>query len=204
MSLIEPGTPLPPAHPSEETLDLLAKRRSVTAQLLGEPGPSPERLNVLLEIAARVPDHRKIEPFRYVVFEGKARTAFGEVLRESAKRNAPDAAPKKLDAEASLFERAPVVVAVVSSVDREHKTPEWEQVLTAGAVCQNLLIAASAAGFAGQWLTGWPAYDEHVLREMGLGPNERIAGFIYLGTAQEDPKERPRPALADILIRWEG
>ncbi|MBB4659862.1 nitroreductase family protein [Parvularcula dongshanensis] len=204
MDMIEPGTPLPAAHPSDETLALLARRRSTPLQLLHEPGPDASQLDVILRIAARVPDHRKLVPFRFVVFEGTARGAFGDVLTKAALARDPDLSERKAGKDAALFVQAPVTVAVVSSVDREHKTPEWEQVLTAGAVCQNLLIAASAYGFAGQWLTGSAAYDATVRESLALEPNERIAGFLHLGTAAEQPLERDRPDMDAIVTRWEG
>lgn len=196
-----PGTPLPPAHPSTEALSLLATRRSAPAKAMTEPGPSPDQLDELLAIAARVPDHRAMAPFRFVVFEGEGRAAFGDVLKRAGEASEAVGA-KKGAKTADLFERAPTCVAVISRVDPNHKTPEWEQVLTAGAVCQNLLIAASAAGFAGQWLTGWSAYDDTVHAALGMDEAERVAGWIFLGTSPAEPTERERPALAEIATRY--
>lgn len=198
------GDPLPPCHPSEDTLALLRGRRSTQAALLGAPGPTPEQVDALLEMAARVPDHRRVVPYRFIVIGEDSTTAFGDVLGQalaSAKRK-PDNDPKALEKGMALARRAPVIVAVVARVEIDHKTPEWEQVLTVGAVCQTLLIAASAMGYAGQWLTEWIAYDPDVARALHLDAGERIAGLIYLGTAAEDPKERQRPEMADIVTRW--
>ena len=198
-----PGDALPAANPGADALRLLARRRSVTAKTMRGPGPEGADLDRLLGIAARVPDHRKVTPFRFVVLEGRAREAFGrDVVRVAAAAREPEASARKLDEEASQFSRGGVVVTVVSSPDPNHKTPVWEQELTVGAVCQNLLIAANAAGWAGQWLTGWAAYDEAVTTALGVRAGERIAGFIYLGTAEEDPKERARPDLGEITTRW--
>lgn len=197
------GQPLDAAAPNEETIRLMALRRSTAADFLSEPGPDAETLQSILRIAARAPDHRRVTPFRFIVFEGAARTLFGAVLREAFLANEPDADEARTDYEANRFARAPVVVAVVSAVDRDHRTPEWEQILTAGAVCQNMLIAASAYGFAAQWLTEWYAYDHRVRGTMGLAEAERVAGFIYLGTAKEPPKERARPDLSAIASRYE-
>jgi nitroreductase len=196
-----PGDELPACHPSTETLTLLRQRRSTTAALLAPPGPDERQVEDMLTMAARVPDHRKVVPFRFILFEGAARARFGEVLVEAAKHN-DEAAHLPAEVVGGLFERAPLVVAVVSSIQPEHKTPEWEQVLTAGAVCQNLLIAASASGFAAQWLTEWIAYDPQVMKAMELEPHERLAGIVYIGTATESPKERARPELPAILRRW--
>ena len=198
----ELGSACAPHHASEETLQLLAKRRSTAAAGLRGPGPSAEDLRQMLAIAARVPDHRGVNPFRFVVFEGEARIKAGAVIAEAFKRNQPGAEDAAVAMEAKRFERAPVVVLVVASLNLAHKTPEWEQTLTAGAVCQNLLIAASASGFAAQWLTEWYAYDDEVLRAFGLGETERVAGYVYIGTAAEPPLERPRPELDALISRF--
>ena len=200
-----PGESVPAANPNADPLTLLARRRSVTAKTMTGPGPEGAALDALLAVAARVPDHRKIVPFRFVVLEGEARARFGAaVVRPAAEAREPAASERKLGEEQALFTRGGVVVAVISSPDPDHKTPVWEQELTVGAVCQNLLIAANADGWAGQWLTGWTAYDEAVTRALGVRAGERVAGYIYLGTATEDPKERARPEIADITTRWAG
>ena len=187
------GESLAPAHPGDDFLKALRLRRSCPADFLCEPGPDAATLEDILTIAARVPDHRRVAPFRFVVFQGGARAKFGAVLKDAFLKNQPDADESKARYEENRFMRAPVVVAVVSNVDPNHRTPEWEQVLCAGAVCQNMLLAASAHGFAAQWLTEWYAYDEGVLKAMGLGSGEKIAGYLYIGSAKEDPKERARP-----------
>lgn len=191
-----------PANPSAEAIKMLRLRRSCPADMLGGPGPDAETLQDILTIAARVPDHRRVTPYRFIVFEGEARERFGEILKSAYLANDPEAESRRVDCEQNRFMRAPVVVAVVSSVNPNHRTPEWEQVLSAGAVCQNMLLAASAHGFAAQWLTEWYAFDEKVLVPLGLGPDERIAGFIYIGTATEDPKERARPIMSDIISHF--
>lgn len=196
----EPGESLDPARPSAETLTLLARRRSTTAKTMTGPGPSPDQLDLLLRIAARTPDHGKLFPWRFVVFEGEARARFGEVLEARLRELEPDGPDKRYALERGRFQRAPVVVAVISDVTENHKIPEWEQVLSAGAACQTLLIAASAMGFAAQWLTEWYAYDKVTKKALGLDPGERVAGFMYIGSAAEDPTERPRKA--PRVSRW--
>lgn len=195
------GDPLPAARPSPETIRLLRLRRSTPADSLGEPGPSADQLRTILEIGARVPDHRRVIPFRFILFEGDDRARFGEVLAAAFRENEPEAEETRIAYERGQFLRAPVVVAVVSSPDRDHRTPEWEQILTAGAVCQNMLIAACAQGFGVQWITEWYAYDCAVLEALGLGAHERIAGFVYIGTADENPLERARPKLDALISR---
>ena len=183
-------------------LDLLASRRSAYAPEMGEPGPAPEELERLLEIALRAPDHGKLEPWRLLVFRGAARARFGELLAEITRRNRPDIDAEGLAEEAGHFLRAPVVVAVISSPRDNPKIPEWEQILSAGAVCQNLLVAADAMGYRGQWISEWYAYDAEVVRALGLQAGERIAGFVYLGTPTRPNPERRRPSLPDKMREW--
>lgn len=202
LKLPELGEALPAAHPGEHAIEMLWRRRSTPADFLGAPGPDEKTLHTMLTIAARAPDHRRVTPFRFVIFEGEARARFGKVLREAFVASEPEAEDHRVECEQNRFMRAPVVIAVVSSVDPAHRTPEWEQILSAGAVCQNLLLAASAHGFAAQWITEWCAYDDQVRTGLGLGVNERIAGFIYLGTAKEDPLERARPNMDAIISRY--
>lgn len=202
MKTPELGERLPSAGANKAMLEALALRRSTPADCLGEPGPDQDELELILHIAARAPDHRRVTPFRFIIFEGKGREKFGEALKTAFLKHTPEATPERAEIERKRFLRAGVVVAVVSHVDHAHKTPEWEQVLTAGAVSQNMLLAARASGYAAQWLTEWYAYDANILAALGLADNERIAGFIYLGTAREDPKERGRPDLSALIERY--
>ncbi|WP_339833007.1 nitroreductase [uncultured Parvibaculum sp.] len=187
---------------SQETIDLLLTRRSAKALTMVEPGPDAAALETVLRIGARVPDHGKLAPWRFIVFRGEARRAFGAILSAVYTRVQPNAGDDQLEFEANRFLRAPVVVAVISRVTPGIKIPEWEQVLSAGAVCQNMLVAATALGFGAQWLTEWYAFDPEIGRTLGLGENERVAGFIYLGSESVAKDERPRPVLADIVSDW--
>ena len=198
------GEETEPHHASADTIALLTRRRSTAADQLGGPGPSDEVLQNILTIAARAPDHRRVTPFRFIVVDGEGRRKVGDLLAKAFMASEPDATPERVEKERARFLRTPVVVAVVSSVNLAHKTPEWEQILTAGAVCQNMLIAASAHGYAAQWLSEWYAYDQAVLAGFGLEPHERIAGFIYIGAAKTPPKERARPEMSSIISRFEG
>ena len=192
------------AKRSQETLELLMLRRSLTVKDMVHPGPNEEQLKQILEIGSRVPDHKKQVPWRFLTFEKSTRGKFGKILRTIFAKNNPKTNEKILDFEENRFLRAPLVIAVISTADKDNpKVPEWEQILTAGAVCQNILIASNAMGYASQWLTEWYAYDKVVLKELNLNPNERIAGFIYIGTASKQPKERGRPDLANLVKKWE-
>ena len=156
----------------------------------------------MLRLAARVPDHRMLTPWRFIVIEGEGRRAFGDAL---AKAHA--AAGREGDPEEArkLPMRAPVIVTVVSSpVEDPKQTPVWEQELSAGAVCQNLLIAACAMGWAASWISEWPAFDADVAAALGLGGKERVAGFFYLGTPTEAPLERKRPDMDVKTTYWTG
>jgi nitroreductase len=182
----------------------LGTRRSASAAALTEPGPDRAALESMLTIAARVPDHKKLAPWRFIVIEGEARARFGALLAQTCAANEPAASDARHEIEHGRFLRAPVVVAVVSSPVYHPAAPEWEQVLSAGAVCLNLLHAASAYGFGAQWISEWYAYDEQAKRGFGLKDGERIAGFIYIGTAREKPTERDRPELSAITSFPEG
>ena len=191
-------------RPSADARALLALRRSAGKQFLTAPGPSPADLDELLTIAARVPDHRKLSPWRFIVFEGDARAEFGKAIAKIHGDNLPDAESHDVIHAAGLPLRAPVMVAVISSPDHTHKTPVWEQELSAGAVCHNLLLAANASGWAGVWLTEWLAFDKKVDAVLGLTEGERVAGYIYLGTATMASLERPRADMSEKVTRWKA
>ena len=166
------------------------------------PGPDAAQVRTLLEIGARVPDHGKLAPWRFLVFGGDARAAFDDRLREIFKTRHPYAEASEVETSCTCMMRAPVVLGVVASPKEHPKIPDWEQYLSAGAACQNILAGAQAMGFAAQWLTQWYAYDEKVHADLGLSENERMAGFIYIGTATEPPKERARPDIDDLTTHW--
>jgi len=191
-------------HGDSAVLRHLGSRRSVSAAALGDPGPDRATLSSLLTIAARVPDHKKLAPWRFIVVEGDARARFGETLARACSANEPEASPVRLETERGRFLRAPTVVLVVFSPVPNPAAPEWEQILSTGAVCLNLLHAATASGFGAQWITEWYAYDPAVQAAFGLKPGERIAGFVYIGTPKEKPADRERPNLGAITSFSDG
>jgi len=197
------GDELPSTHPSDETIDLLLRRRSTVANSLSAPGPNEEELEQILTIGSRVPDHGKLSPWHFIIFDGDRRQEFGEILAETFQSDEPEANEARVAIERNRFMRAPIVIAVISHGHENHKIPLWEQHLSAGAVCQNILIAANAMGYAAQWLTEWYAYHENINQALGLASNEQVAGFIYLGTASSDPVERKRPALTSLVSTWQ-
>ena len=188
-------------RPAPQTLDLLLSRRSGSAKTMTGPGPNAEELRTILAAGARVPDHGKLAPWRFIVFEGDARARMGELLVESLLLTEPDASSERIALERGRFLRAPVVVGVVSIV-REGKIPEWEQVLSAGAACQTMLIAAHALGYVGNWITEWCAFDPHVNDRLGLVAGERVAGFLYFGTPAVPLEERVRPDLDTLITQF--
>lgn len=182
-------------------LEFLLHRRSSKVKNLVLPGPDESQTDLILKAAARVPDHGKLAPWRFIVLAGDGRKKAGAFLKSAFLTEEPDASPAKLELEAERFCRAPVVIAVISSM-KEGKTPEWEQILSAGAACFNLCLAANAQGFATCWLTEWYVYNLAFQKSMGLGDRERFAGFIYIGTPATAPEERERPDLAKIVSRF--
>jgi nitroreductase len=186
--------------PAPATLDLLLTRRSGSAKAMCEPGPSPQQVAAILQAGARAPDHGKLFPWRFILFEGKGRNRFGDILAHV--QESEGERPKQVEEERGRFLRAPLVIGVIAAPREQHKIPVWEQELSAGAVCQNILVAATALGFVGNWLTEWYAYHPIVKEKIGLKPGERVAGFIYIGTAKDELEERPRPDMDQIVTRF--
>jgi nitroreductase len=182
-------------------LSLLATRRSGKPRDLIAPGPDATQLDQILEIAARTPDHGKLAPWRFVVVPDDRRVTLAGVITDAYRAERPQAAWLEIEALEQFASQAPALVVVLSSPKPESHIPLWEQELSAGAACMNLLHAAHAMGFAGGWLTGWAAYSDAVRDAFGAAP-ERIAGFIFLGTPSKQLEERPRPDLNKIVSTW--
>jgi len=185
-----------------EALELLKTRRSVKPMELMGPGPSASEIDTLLRIASRVPDHGKLAPWRFILFEGDARIAAGEAIAASFRADHSDATPDQIEFERKRLARAPLVIAVVSRAGPHVKIPEWEQQLSAGAAAMSLVIATHAMGYAASWITEWYAYDRRVLDALGIGANERIAGFVHIGRPARPPDERDRPKLEALVTRF--
>ena len=183
--------------------DYLAVRRSIPAFQMRDPGPSKAELDEILRLAVRVPDHGKLTPWRRVVYRGAERARIGEELLKLRLAVEPDLSAELIEVERTRFTRAPVVVAVVSRAAPHFKIPEWEQIMSAGALCMNLLVSANAHGFVANWLTEWFAFDTRAYPLLGIGENEKVAGFIHIGSTDFPVVERPRPELADI-VTWVG
>jgi nitroreductase len=186
--------------PSPSTLDYLLTRRSASAKRMTGPGPNAEQLGQILSTAIRVPDHGKLAPWRFIVFEGDARKRMGDILAAEVMTER-DASPGRAEIERERFLRAPVVIGVVSRQRDGIAIPVWEQQMSAGASCTMMLLAAHALGFDACWITEWCAYHPGVLGKIGLKPGERIAGFVYIGKSAVPLGDRARPDLAP-LVTW--
>lgn len=182
-------------------LALLETRRSARPRDLIEPGPSAQQLKRILTIAARVPDHAQLVPFRFVLVAPEQRGALSDLYEAALARTEPDAPDVKVAKAIANARAAPALIVLISRPVAAHKVPLFEQQLSCGAAGMNLLHAATALGFAGGWITGWPAYDPTVAAAF-CEEGERIAGFLYLGTPAGPLEERPRPELDDIVSAW--
>jgi len=189
-----------PIEASPSTLAFLARRRSASAMALTAPAPSDAELATLLRLATRVPDHGKLSPWRFVVLKGDAKRRFIAGL-EAVAATRPDG--ERLKAKLGKLKAPPLSVAVVSRLS-PGDIPEWEQRLSAGAVCMTLIVAAQAMGYGANWITDWYAYDEAALRLLGLREGEQVAGYVHLGTSAEAPLERVRPDVSAIVEAWRG
>lgn len=187
---------------TDPRLALFHQRRSTPARLLGPPAPTQEELHALVEAALRVPDHGRLRPWRLVAIQGEARGALGRALvalREARGEQLDEAVRNK---DLLRFEHAPLVLAVVACIASGHKIPEQEQMCSAAALAQNLLLGATALGYGAQWLTGWPAYDRQVARTLGLAEHEQLLAFVHIGTPSAEAPERDRPSVAEVLSEW--
>lgn len=184
-------------------LDFLKTRASNPVLGLAEPGPDGATLAEMLTIAARVPDHGKLVPWRFIVYRGDARAEAGRRLEALAASRNPDIRDAQREEEQRRFTRAPVVVGVVSRAAEHPKIPVWEQQLSAAAAAFNLTLAAKTLGFGAQWRTEWVAYDDDAKAVLGIAQEERVAGFVFIGTPTMPTPERPRPDLADIVTEWQ-
>jgi nitroreductase len=180
----------------------LLTRHSTPSRLLGEPGPDTRQLEAMLRAAVHVPDHGRLTPWRFLRITGDARHALGQLLAERSRERTPDVPAAVVEKDRHRFSHAPLIIAVIGRLTPGHKIPEQEQLLSGGAVCFSLLLAAQAHGFSAQWLTGWAAYDPVITRRLGLGENERVLGFIHIGTPKEETPDRLRPEPSDLLSDW--
>lgn len=183
-------------------LSLLETRRSGRPRDMVAPGPDRAELDRMLGIAARIPDHGKLAPWRFVVIEDRA--AFADLIAAAYRLERPEAGKLEIKANDDFARQAPVLVVVISAANGASKIPLWEQQLSAGAAIYNLELVATALGYVAGWLTGWAAYSPLVLEALGGNPGDRIGGFVFIGTPSRELEERPRPDPAAVVARWPG
>lgn len=203
MSIALPEAPafgaVVPQRSCPDFLSFLATRRSASAVTLEGPAPSEQEIADLIRLATRVPDHGKLAPWRFIVLDGAGKAEYAARLEALANSRGDARAAAKL----GKLKVPPMGIAVISS-PRVHEIPEWEQVLSAGAACTTLLYAAQALGYGANWITDWYAYDDEAKAILGLTPSEKVAGFIFIGTAKEPPLERERPDVTGLVTAWRG
>ncbi len=192
--------PLNIARP--DAIETLLTRRSVKTKDMIPPGPSPADLETILTAARRVPDHGKLAPWRFFVFEGEARHDLGEVIAAAYEAEEAAASAATAKAMAAFPAQAPVCIVLASTPSDAKPIPEIEQRLSAGAAGMMLLTAAHMLGYGAQWLTGWAAYSPGVARHLKLAERDCIAGFIFIGSAGREPTERPRPEASEVVRRF--
>ena len=187
---------------NSSTIDLLKIRRSVKPMEMMGPGPSIAELDTILTLGARVPDHGKLAPWRFIVFEGEARERAGEIFARVFRDKNPAATPDQAESERRKFLYAPLVIAVVARPKPHAKIPVWEQELSVGASAMNIVVAANALGYVASWLTGWAAFDRDVLDALGLAADEKMAGYIHIGKPTRAVEDRDRPVMSEIVSRF--
>jgi nitroreductase len=183
-----------------QVIEALLQRRS--GRTLGEPAPDDATLQLILESATRAPDHGRLRPWRFLVIRSEARDRFGELLAQHLQRTRPDARPEALERERRKALRAPLVIVVAAAVQAQGKIPAIEQVLSAGAAMQNMLLACAALGFGAVWKTGGAAYDAQVKQDFGLQPEDAIVGFLYVGTEMEPSAPVSSPDRQPQVRHW--
>jgi nitroreductase len=189
---------------TSSTLRLLLSRRSGKARDLSGPGPTDTEWHDILSAAIRVPDHGKLAPWRLVDIAQNQRMNFADKIEAAYILEKLDSGAMEITAVRNYAVQAPRLVAVLSCPKKESHIPLWEQHLSAGAVCQNILIAAHALGYLGNWLTGWPSYSAQVLHALGGSSGDQIAGFMYIGSCSKTLEERPRPDFATVVTPYQS
>ena len=181
-------------------IEFLLTRRSVTAKRMLNNAVSDVNLNLIIKTGLRVPDHGGLKPWKIIIIKNERKKIFDEnIIYKEFIRNFPDASKEDIDIEKNRFQRAGAVIAVLSSTVDHPRISKWEQYLSAGAVCTNILYAAQSFGYAAQWITEWYAYNRRIIKALGGKQKDRVAGFIYIGKVKEQPKERRRPEIDEIV-----
>jgi nitroreductase len=185
-------------------IDFLSTRKSAPIDLLTGPGPSDAEIETMIRIASRVPDHGRLAPWRFILYRGDVRREIGEKLADLAVKLEGPLPEMRLEKERTRFSRAPLVIGVVSIVRDNPKIPQWEMFLSGGAAAMNLLHAANALGYGANWISNWYSDSEEGRAILGLRSNERVIGFVHIGTFAGEAPERPRPDVAGLYADYSG
>lgn len=185
-------------------IDFLLSRKSAPIPELKEPAPGDDEISTMIRIATRVPDHGRLAPWRFVIYRGKARHEIGEMLAKRALEREGDLPEARLDQERARFARAPLVIGVIHCPRDNPKIPQWEMLLSGAAAAMNLVLAANALGYGTNWITNWYSDDAEARRMLGLAPDERVVGFVHIGTFHGEAPERPRPDPAPLVSEYSG
>ena len=189
---------------SNAVFDFLANRISPPIPTLLEPAPDDAEIEQMVRVATRVPDHGRLEPWRFIVYRGDARRQIGEQLAALAEAREGPLPEGKRQQELARFSRAPLVIGVVSSPKDHPKIPQWEMFLSGGAAAMNLVHAANSLGYGANWITNWYSDSEEGRRILGLAPHERVIGFVHIGTPSAPAPDRPRPDVARLISEYSG
>jgi len=185
-------------------IDFLSTRRSAPIDLLTEPAPSDSEIETMIRIASRVPDHGRLAPWRFILYRGDVRREIGDKLAELAVKLEGPLPDMRLEKERTRFSRAPLVIGVVAIVRDNPKIPQWEMFLSGGAAAMNLVLAANALGYGTNWISNWYSESDEGRALLGIGRNERVVGFVHIGTFAGEAPERPRPDVGGLYADYSG
>jgi nitroreductase len=185
-------------------IDFMLSRISPPIHELKAPGPNDDEINTMIQVATRVPDHGRLEPWRFILYRGEARERLGSLIADLAEQREGELSDVRRNQERTRFSRAPLVIGVISSPKDHPKIPEWEMFLSGGAVAMSLLLAANALGYGANWITNWYSDIEEGRALLGLSPRERVVGFIHIGTFEGRVPERPRPDTSAVCTDYAG
>jgi len=189
---------------SSSIIEFMLARSSAPIPELKEPAPGAAEIETMLTIASRVPDHGRLEPWRFIIYRGDVRHRIGEQLAALAEKREGPLTEGRRNQELARFSRAPLVIGVVSSPKENMKIPQWEMFLSGGAAAMNLIVAANALGYKTNWITNWYSDVEEGRRILGLAPHERVVGFVHIGTFDGSVPERPRPDVNKLYSEYSG
>ena len=189
---------------SSNVIDFMLTRSSAPISELKEPAPDSAEIETMIRAASRVPDHGRLAPWRFIIYRGEARKRVGELLADLAETREGPLSETRRAQELARFARAPLVIGVVSSPKEHPKIPEWEMFLSGGAAAMSLVMAANALGYRTNWITNWYSETEEGRRLLGMAPNERVIGFVHIGTFDGTVPERPRPDIAAVMSEYSG